>query len=148
MSDDANKACVRRHLEELWNNGQLDRINDFFAEGFMNFGQQYQDVRPILNHIISVWRTAFPDLHFAVDSMVSEGDVVMCEVSFQGTHLGDFQLIPPLEGPTLPPNGKAFKVKHIHRFRVKEGKIVEHFAVRDDLGMFRQLGHLGALSGK
>jgi hypothetical protein len=46
---------------------------------------------------------------------------------------------------TLAPNDKKFTVKHIHRFRMKETKIVEHVAVRDDLGMFQQLGHLAAL---
>ncbi len=145
MSDSANKVCVRLHFEQLWNNGKLDRIDGFFAKEFMNFGQQQQDGRAIVKHIVTVWRTAFPDLHFQVDSMVEEDDVVMCEVSLEGTHLGEFPLIPPLEGPNLPPNSRAFKVKHIHRFRLRQGKIVEHLAVRDDLGMFRQLGHLGAL---
>ena len=84
-------------------------------------------------------------MRFTVDLMAAESDLVMCEVSFQGTHLGELELIPPSEGPTLRPNGKAFKVKHIHRFRLKNGRIVEHFAVRDDLGMFRQLGHLSLL---
>jgi predicted ester cyclase len=113
-------------------------VEDFFAEGFMNFGRQYQDARPIVKHIVQVWRTAFPDLRFTV----------MCEASFQGTHLGEFPLlIPAFQGLTLAPKGKTFKVKHIHRFRLKEGKIIEHFAVRDDLGMFQQLDQLGALSG-
>jgi len=48
----------------------------------------------------------------------------------------------------LLPSGKTFRVKHIHRFRLRDGKIVEHIAVRDDLGMFQQLGHLGALAGQ
>ncbi len=99
-----------------------------------------------MKHIVTIWRTAFPDLHFTVDSMVAEGDLVMCEASFQGTHLGELQLIPPLGGPNLPPSGKTFRVKHMLRFRLRDGKIVEHFAVRDDLGMFQQLGHLAALS--
>jgi hypothetical protein len=45
MSDDANKVCVRRQFEELWNKGQFDRIDDFFAKDFMNFGQQHQKAR-------------------------------------------------------------------------------------------------------
>ena len=146
MPENANKACIRRQFEELWNNGELDRIHEFFSTDFVNFGQPVQDIGAMLKYIISVWRTAFPDLRFTVDLMVAEGDVVMCEATFQGTHLGEFRLIPPLQGPSLRPNGKAFTVKHIHRFRLKDGKIVEHFAVRDDLGMFRQLGHLSALS--
>jgi len=146
MSVHENKTCVRRQFEELWNNGQLNSVEDFFAADFVNFGQQYQDARPFVKHIVQVWRTAFPDLRFTVDFIVAEDDLVMCETSFQGTHLGEFPLISPLQGPTLAPNGKTFKVKHIHRFRMKEGKIIEHFAVRDDLGMFQQLGHLGALT--
>ena len=132
-----NKTCVLRHFEELWNNGQVHRVEDFFAEDFMNFGQQYRDARPIVKHIVQVWRTAFPDLRFTVDFIVPEGGLVMCEASFQGTRLGEFPLIPPLQGPTLALNGKTFKVKHIDRFRLKVGKIIEHFAVRDDLGKGR-----------
>ncbi|HTT01082.1 MAG TPA: ester cyclase [Steroidobacteraceae bacterium] len=146
MSVEDNKTCVRRQFEELWNDGQLDRASEFFAKDFTNFGSQYPDACEMVKHIVRVWRTAFPDLHFNVDLMLAVDDLVMCEVSFQGTHLGEFPLIPPLKGPSLPPNGRAFKVKHIHRFRLKDGRIIEHFAVRDDLGMFRQLGHLRALA--
>ena len=64
----------------------------------------------------------------------------MCEVTLTGTHLGDFPLIPPLHGATLAPNGREFTVKHIHGFRLKEAKIVEHFAVRDDLACSSSLG--------
>ena len=62
MSVHENKTCVLRQFEELWNNGQVDRVEDFFAEDFMNFGQHYQDARAIVKNIVQVWRTAFPDL--------------------------------------------------------------------------------------
>jgi predicted ester cyclase len=147
VSDNANKECVRQHFEVLWNEGRVDRIDEFFSPQFVNFGIPYSEVRSIIQQIITVWRSAFPDLRFRIDGSVVEQDTVMCEVTLTGTHLGDFQLIPPLKGPTLVPNGRKFEVKHIHRFGLKDAKIVEHFAVRDDLGMFQQLGHLGALSG-
>ena len=92
---DANKTCVRRQFEELWNNGQLDTVNDFFAPDWMNFGQQLQDGRTMVKRIVSVWRAAFPDLRFTVDSIVADGASVMCEASFQGTHLGDFNSFRP-----------------------------------------------------
>jgi predicted ester cyclase len=143
----ANKASVRRQFEELWNNGRVELIGELFDKDFMNFGKQHQDGHALVKHIVGVWRAAFPDLRFVVDLMAAEGDLVMCEVTCLGTHMGNFQLIPPLQGPSLPPNGKTFKVKHIHRFRLRDGKVVEHFAVRDDLGMFQQLGHLSAIAG-
>jgi len=141
----SNKDCVQRHCEELWNHGEVQKMDEFFSQDFSNFGVRYSDVRGILQRIIRTWRGAFPDLAFRIDALVEEGDTVMCEVTLSGTHLGDFPMIPPLHGPTLAPNSRKFTVKHIHRFRLKESKIVEHFAVRDDLGMFQQLGHLSAL---
>jgi steroid delta-isomerase-like uncharacterized protein len=144
---DKNKSCVIRHFEELWNRGDVARVGDFFSTDFTNFGQPVPDIRAVLSYIISAWRTAFPDLHFEVDHVIAEDDLVMCEVTFRGTHQGVFHFVPPLAGPDLAPNGKAFKVKHIHRFRLRDGKIVEHFAVRDDLGMFQQLGQLQDFGG-
>jgi predicted ester cyclase len=145
MNESVNKECIQRHFEELWNRGEVEEIDQFFSREFSNFGVPYSDVRGMIQHIIRTWRNAFPDFVFQIDSLIAEGDTVMCEVTLSGTHLGDFPLIPPLHGPTLAPNGKKFSVKHIHRFRLKEAKIVEHFAVRDDLGMFQQLGHLAAI---
>jgi predicted ester cyclase len=39
----------------------------------------------------------------------------------------------------VPPTGKRFEVSHIHWYTLRDGKIVEHYANRDDLGMMRQL---------
>jgi predicted ester cyclase len=38
------------------------------------------------------------------------------------------------------PKGKPIAVELVHIFRLRDGKIVEHWAVRDDLGMMKQLG--------
>ncbi len=44
----------------------------------------------------------------------------------------------------VEPTGKRFEVSHIHWYTLRDGKIVEHYANRDDLGMMRQLGLLPA----
>jgi predicted ester cyclase len=38
------------------------------------------------------------------------------------------------------PEGRTFVFKHIHLFRLVDGKIKEHLANRDDLGAAMQLG--------
>ena len=40
----------------------------------------------------------------------------------------------------LAPTGKAVKVLQFHSFRIRDGLIIEHSAVRDDMGMIQQLG--------
>ena len=42
----------------------------------------------------------------------------------------------------FPGDGRSYTVTHVHIYRVADGKIREHWAVRDDLSMLRQLGAL------
>ncbi len=45
-------------------------------------------------------------------------------------------------GFTFPGDGQSYTVKHVHIYRIVDSKIREHWAVRDDLSMLRQLGAL------
>jgi SnoaL-like polyketide cyclase. len=42
----------------------------------------------------------------------------------------------------VEPTQKHFEIQHIHWFNLRDGKIVDHYATRDDIGMMRQLGLL------
>jgi predicted ester cyclase len=46
------------------------------------------------------------------------------------------------EGPLMgtPPTGCSVRQDHMHFVRFRDGKAVEHWGVRDDLGMMQQLG--------
>ena len=60
-----------------------------------------------------------------------------------GTHLGEPHALPEAFGGMLTrvaPTGKKVRVLQFHSFRVSGGAITEHAAVRDDLGMCKQLG--------
>jgi predicted ester cyclase len=85
--------------------------------------------------------TAFPDWHYDLGQVIVEGDVVMAEIVMTGTHRGVSRL--PVLGGLLvgvPPIGRRVTVHHAHTYRIVDGYIVEHHAVRDDLGMLQQLG--------
>ena len=73
-----------------------------------------------------------PDHRFDVEDAVADGDTVAARGTCSGTHRGELW--------SIPPTGERFAVQQVHRFRVADGKVAEHRAVRDDLGTLRQPG--------
>ena len=47
----------------------------------------------------------------------------------------------------FPPTGRAFAARQVHWFRIVDGAITEHDAVRDDLGMAKQAGWIAPRPG-
>jgi predicted ester cyclase len=85
--------------------------------------------------------TAFPDWHADQYAVLEGQDVVICRAIVTGTHRGTPDL--PILGGLLvgiPPTGRTVKVCHVYLYRIGNDEIVEKQAVRDDLGLMRQLG--------
>ena len=85
----------------------------------------------------SEWlRSAFGDLRYEIHRVFVDGDMAAAYVTMHGTHEGGLP-------PGVPATHKPFAVKHVHLFRfADDGRVIEHSAVRDDLGMVMQLGLL------
>ncbi len=81
-------------------------------------------------------RTAFPDLHFEIHAMLSEGELVAFRSTMTGTHRGPFQ--------GLLPTGKQISVAHMHFVRFVNGKTSDLWHVWDIAGLMRQLGTVAA----
>ena len=87
--------------------------------------------------------STFPDFHYRLDEATAEGDRVVCKVTMTGTHLGEPIAMPGAFGGMLtgiPATGRKVEVLQFHSFRITGDQIAEHSAVRDDLGMCKQLG--------
>jgi steroid delta-isomerase-like uncharacterized protein len=136
-SEEENKAQYRRTFEEVFNQGNLALVDELVAPDFLD-----HEVPPGMNNrgpdstrqLVTMLRTAFPNLHFTIEDLVAEGDTVAGRVTMSGTHLGPFQ--------DIPPTGRSFQQAQMYFVRFRDGKAIEHRAVRDDLGMMRQLGVL------
>lgn len=81
---------------------------------------------------LSVFRAAFPDLHYRIEDTIAEGDRVAQRVTGHGTMKGDFQ--------GMPASGKSATWSEIHIVRFANGKVVEHWATADMASMLQQLG--------
>jgi steroid delta-isomerase-like uncharacterized protein len=75
---------------------------------------------------------AFPDSRITVEQCVAEGDTVVSRWSLAGTHEGEFQ--------GIPATGRAIKFAGVECNRVRDGRIVEHFAQFDLASLLKQLG--------
>jgi predicted ester cyclase len=135
-----NEEVIRQNLAAL-NHGDIDRYAQDFAEDAKNFDQPIgrEGIRRGVADILAT----FPDWRFDIVELVAKGDTVVARLTASGTHRGVGKL--PLNGGMLvgiAPTLKHFSVQHIHWYKLRDGKILEHTATRNDIGMMRQLGLL------
>jgi predicted ester cyclase len=91
----------------------------------------------------ALWlRDAFAELRWEIHEMVAEGDLVAVHCTMSGRHVRTF--IGYEEDARIkeafPPTGKTFATTQTHWLRLADGKVIEHWANRDDLGTAVQLG--------
>ena len=116
-----NEAVVRANLEKI-NGGDTRGAAADWAEIAENFGRPIEraDVETVLEDILAT----FPDYHMDVVEMVAAGDAVVVRCNVTGTHRG---------------LGVRNKLVHINWYTLRDGKIVQRWATRDDDGIMRQL---------
>jgi predicted ester cyclase len=131
----ANAAVVARLWDEAFNDGSLEVLSELVSEQFVNFGSVTNGPQ-LLATLIQDQRSAFPDMRFTPVQVIAADDWVLTRTRWTGTFTAPFSFI-GLAG--VEPTGLSFDVQHVHGFRLAEGKIVEHWAVRDDLTMHNQL---------
>ena len=75
---------------------------------------------------------AFSDFHHEINDQYADGDRVITRITGYGKHTGEFL--------GIPPSGKDVKMEGIAVHRIVDGKLVEHWAQIDALGLLIQLG--------
>lgn len=92
MSEE-NKALVRRWIEEALTRGDPEPADDLFAPGYVLHDPSFTlDVHGLagVRRYIAAYRTAFPDIRFAVEDQISEGETVATRWTARGTHGDEF----------------------------------------------------------
>lgn len=133
------KETVLAAWEELFSKGNLAAAEKYVHPDYLNHeAAAHRPAGPEgMRQTVSWLREAFSELRFDVRDAIADRDRVALRVQMSGVHTG------PLMG--MPPTNKPFSVQHMHIFRVTDdGKLIEHWANRDDLGAMAQLGLLPA----
>jgi steroid delta-isomerase-like uncharacterized protein len=138
MSTEANKAIVRRWYEEVWNQRNLDLLDELYAPTWVGHFPQELELQGPAGHkqFGAVFTTAFPNAIYTIEGLLAEGELVASHYSVQATHRGE------LRG--IPPTGQAVVSTGINIHRLVDGRIVEQWAQYDMLGLLQQLGALPA----
>jgi predicted ester cyclase len=130
---EGNKAVVLRYVEEVWNRHDLDAIDGLVWPDYFNHAASSPEYRRGGARLAVEWLlSVFPDHRFDVEDAAADGETVALRGFMTGTHEGELA--------DIAPTGKRVAAQQSHWFRVTDGKLAEHWAVRDDLGMMRQLG--------
>ena len=145
MSEE-NKKLIRRLYDEGINRHDAKAAAAFYAEDTRNHGRTVG--RAGMQNVFETLFATYPDFNYRILEATAEDDRVVCKVMMSGTHLGQPTIVNDAFGGMLTgvkPTGRKVEVLQFHSFRVRGSEICEHAAVRDDLGMLKQLGVVAPL---
>lgn len=135
MSAEQNKSIVRRWVDGGWNSGNLGLIDELFSRNYV----MHDPTLPMpvasseaFKQFVTMYRAAFPDIHFTIENIVAEGDKVAWTIISTGTHQG------PLAN--IPPTGRTINVRCSVISRFDNGKWAEDWVNLDMFSMLQQLG--------
>lgn len=135
MSTEQNKALVRRLMEEVFNRGNINLVDELFASDFVEREELPPGLPPgreAVKQLLTMFRSAFPDFKVTIDDVIAEGDKVVVRSTWSGTHKGEFM--------GIPPTSKSVSFGVFDTMRIAGGKFVEHWGQMDTMGMMQQLG--------
>lgn len=145
VTDDKTTAIRSMHLMV---SGDLADLETVYTADVVNRESKDEppDTRgsgPAAMYATARWlRGAFSELAFEIHDAVQDGDLVVVHVTMSGRQTGPFVGYGPDGEITVvfPPSNRRFAITQTHWFRMRDGKVAEHWANRDDLGMGQQLG--------
>ena len=125
MSTEQNKAVVNRIWQEIFNEGNLDLIEQLYAPSYVYHGPGGQELKGLegLGQYKRELRTLMPDVHFSLDHIIAEGDKVAARWAMTATY--------------EPQNIQVTNTGMIIS-RIVDGKCVEDWEIFDRLWMAEQ----------
>jgi steroid delta-isomerase-like uncharacterized protein len=133
MSNETNKAVLRRYYEEVLNRGNLGVLDAIALADHVEHDPlpgQGTGIAGFRKRVEMLREGLKPD--FTIEQMVAEGDTVVVRWTNRGRHVAPFL--------GIPPTNKAFTIAGIDIHLLRDGKLAEHHHVVDQLSMMQQLG--------
>jgi predicted ester cyclase len=129
-----NLTAFRRLIDRGFSQGDLSVVDEIVAPDCIEHQRGSRPGAEGVKDTIRTLRTWFSDFRLTIEDLSVDGDVIWSRNLGQGLNTGSVM--------GWPATGKTVTVDVIDVVRFKEGKVVEHWGVPDQLGMMLQLGLL------
>lgn len=129
-----NKAAARRNWEEILPACDVEGLRAITAEDAVARGARpgqpagFEGIKQTMFWLATV----FADQRWEIHEVIGEGDTVVVHCTHHGRHVGDLM--------GIAPTGRVVAYEYVHFLRFRDGKAIEHWSVRDDMTLMRQLG--------
>lgn len=119
----AEHVQLIRRIADAFNAGTLHLIDELVSPSLGDFTRD-----------LAMAKAAFPNARFTIEDVVGEDDKLVDRYTISGTHQHPFL--------GIAATGKQVRMAGITIVRIADGKIVQRWAVTDQLGLLQQLGAL------
>jgi predicted ester cyclase len=145
-AESARSVCTR--VFEAFSYGDLGDFEAIFHPDAVNRESDNQPPSarhsgPRAFYATALWlRKALTDMHWELNDVVAEGDLIVVHTTGNARQTGPFVFYDSAGQveQVFPPTGRTTSDTQTHWFRIADGKVIEHWANRDDMGMARHLG--------
>jgi predicted SnoaL-like aldol condensation-catalyzing enzyme len=137
MTAERNKQVIRELYEEVFCGHDLGAVDRFIHDDYIQHNPHAAQGKAGFVEFHKVFFQAIPDARTTINMMVAEGDLVFVYSTYTGTHTGDGLL-------GFPHTGNKVKYDVVDMFRLRDGKLCEHWDVADTKAIFTQIGNIKA----
>jgi predicted ester cyclase len=129
---EANKAVARQVIERIFVNQEDRAIDELVAEDFVpHTFRPMPRGREGLREGMKRAGAGVSEPRFEIEDLIAEGDRVVARLRTSARHTGPFM--------GVEPTGNRYTNEEIHIFRIRDGRLAEHWHAFDTLGLMRQL---------
>ncbi len=133
MSIEQNKKVVRDFYEVVFRDHDLSAVSRFMHDDYIQHNPDADQGSRGFIEFHKGFFAAIPDFHAGIIQMVAEGDLVYVYNRITGTHTGEGFL-------DHKPTGNRIEFDAVDMFRLRDGKLCEHWDVADTRALFTQVG--------
>lgn len=129
-----NLEIIKKYSARLWDQKDLEAVNEYFAPNAkIHSPLNTKEGSDTMLEICEKWLNAFPDLLIKFEDYIADGDKVVSRWRATGTHLGGFF--------DTQPTHNEISYSGITIYQLKDGKVVEYWALVDMHAILSQIGH-------